>query len=76
MPYQSLLGLAIYSSSSPLYPEYLKHGSRQVVADAHQRIAVGQPGEGEEQHEKYGDSRPGDPAQRSRRTERRPQRAH
>jgi putative copper resistance protein D len=34
MPYQSLLGLAIYSSSSPLYPAYLRFGSRaHVVAD-------------------------------------------
>jgi putative membrane protein len=34
MPYQSLLGLAIYSSDSPLYPTYLLHGTRaQVVAD-------------------------------------------
>lgn len=33
MPYQSLLGLAIYSSNSPLYASYLAHGSRQQVLD-------------------------------------------
>jgi putative copper resistance protein D len=36
MPYQSLLGLAIYSSDSPLYPEYLKHGTRDSVVDDQQ----------------------------------------
>lgn len=34
MPYQSLLGLAIYSSNSPLYDTYLNYGSRaEVLAD-------------------------------------------
>ena len=34
MPYQSLLGLAIFSSNSPLYPSYLAFGSPQeVLAD-------------------------------------------
>lgn len=33
MPYQSLLGLAIYSSNSPLYPTYLTFRSRAAVID-------------------------------------------
>jgi len=33
MPFQSLLGLAIYSSDSPLYPSYLAFASRQEVID-------------------------------------------
>ena len=38
MPYQSLLGLAIYSSTSPLYPTYLKFGSPEAVL-ADQQLA-------------------------------------
>jgi putative copper resistance protein D len=33
MPYQSLLGLAIYSSNSPLYATYLTYASRTAVID-------------------------------------------
>jgi putative membrane protein len=33
MPFQSLLGLAIYSSDTPLYPSYLAFASRREVVD-------------------------------------------
>lgn len=36
MPYQSLLGLAIYSSGSPLYPSYLAYRSRNAVIEDQQ----------------------------------------
>ncbi|MEO6714863.1 MAG: cytochrome c oxidase assembly protein [Mycobacteriales bacterium] len=36
MPYQSLLGLAIYSSRSPLYPTYLEYRDRAAVVDDQQ----------------------------------------
>ena len=38
MPYQSLLGLAIYSSNTPLYATYLEFGSRSAVL-ADQQLA-------------------------------------
>ena len=36
MPYHSLLGLAIYSSNSPLYPTYLRYRSRAAVIEDQQ----------------------------------------
>ena len=41
MPYQSLLGLAIYSSDTPLYPTYLAYRSRAaVIEDQHLAGAI------------------------------------
>jgi putative membrane protein len=41
MPFQSLLGLAIYSSDRPLYPSYLAYASRrQVIDDQHLAGAI------------------------------------